>query len=72
MSSKSDAYAVKEGNIQISRAELLNHARSILSILLALIGGWLLLKGKKGRLGDRRNAVATVKRYCHHPHGEWV
>lgn len=47
MSSKSDAYAVKEGNIQISRAELLNHARSILSILLALIGGWLLLKGKR-------------------------
>lgn len=47
ISSKSDAYAVKEGNIQISRAELLNHARSILSILLALIGGWLLLKGKR-------------------------
>ncbi len=47
MSSKSDAYAVKEGNFQISRAELMNHARSILSILLALIGGWLLLKGKR-------------------------
>lgn len=47
LSSKSDAYAVKEGNIQISRAELLNHARSILSILLALSGGWLLLKGKR-------------------------
>lgn len=47
LSSKSDAYAVKEGSIQISKSELMNHVRSIISILLALTGGWLLLKGKR-------------------------
>lgn len=47
ISSKSGAYAVKEGALQISTSELLNHIRSIVSILLALLGGWLLLKGKR-------------------------
>ncbi|WP_315814424.1 hypothetical protein [Paraflavitalea speifideaquila] len=47
LSSKADAYAVKEGAIQISTSELMNHVRSIVSIILALAGGWLLLKGKR-------------------------
>ncbi len=47
MSTKSDAYAMQEGAIQISTSELFTHIRSILSILLSFTGGWLLLKGKR-------------------------
>lgn len=46
-SSKAGAYAVKDGAIQITASEFLNHARTILTIILALTGGWLLLKGKR-------------------------
>lgn len=47
LSSKSGAYAVKEGALQISTSELFTHIRSVFTILLALAGGWLLLKGKR-------------------------
>jgi hypothetical protein len=47
LSSKADAYTTKEGAIHISTSELMNHVRSIISILLAIAGGWLLLKGKR-------------------------
>lgn len=47
MSSRSGAYSVKDGAIRISTSELLTHIRSIVSMLLALMGGWLLLKGKR-------------------------
>lgn len=47
ISSKSGGYAVKEGALQVSTSELFNHIRSIVSILLAFMGGWLLLKGKR-------------------------
>lgn len=47
LSSKSDAYSMKEGAVHISTSELYTHIRSMLSILLAFVGGWLLLRGKK-------------------------
>jgi hypothetical protein len=47
LSSKSNAYAVKDGAVQISTSELLNHSRTILTILFAITGGILLLKGKR-------------------------
>lgn len=47
LSSKADAYTVKDGAFNISTSELFNHIRSIVSIILALSGGWLLLKGKR-------------------------
>lgn len=46
-SSKAGAYAIKEGALQISTSELLNHIRTIFTILLAIIGGLLLLSGKR-------------------------
>jgi hypothetical protein len=46
-SSKAEAYAVKEGAMQLSTSELVNDVRSILVILLGILGGWLLLKGKR-------------------------
>ncbi|WP_276485411.1 hypothetical protein [Paraflavitalea pollutisoli] len=47
LSSKADTFSVNEGDIHISSSELMNHVRSIVSIILALLGGWLLLNGKK-------------------------
>lgn len=47
LSSRSNAYAVEEGTFNINTSELFNHIRSIISILLALSGGFLLLKGKR-------------------------
>lgn len=47
LSSKADTFSVNEGDIRISTGELMNHVRSIVSIILALLGGWLLLNGKK-------------------------
>ena len=47
LSSKSNAYTVQDGAVHISTSELFNHMRSVVSILLALTGGWLLLKGKR-------------------------
>lgn len=47
MSSKADAYSIKEGAIHVTTSELMNHVRSITSIILALLGGWLLLNGKR-------------------------
>jgi hypothetical protein len=46
-SSRAGAYAVKDGALQVSTSELLNHARTIFTILLAISGGLLLLNGKK-------------------------
>jgi hypothetical protein len=46
-SSKANAYAIKDGALQVSTSELLTHARTIFTILLAIIGGLLLLNGKK-------------------------
>jgi type IV secretory pathway VirB2 component (pilin) len=45
--SKAEAYAVKDGALQVSTSELVNDVRTILTILLAILGGWLLLKGKR-------------------------
>lgn len=47
LSSKSGAYTVKEGAFNINTSELFNHIRSIISIILAITGGFLLLKGKR-------------------------
>ena len=47
LSSKSNAYAIKDGAVQITTSELLNHARTILTIILSITGGLLLLKGKR-------------------------
>lgn len=47
LSSKSGAYTVKDGSFNINTSELFNHIRSIVSIILALTGGFLLLKGKR-------------------------
>lgn len=46
-SSKAGAYAIKDGALQVSTGELLNHARTIFTILLAISGGLLLLNGKR-------------------------
>ncbi|MDF2192873.1 hypothetical protein [Paraflavitalea sp. CAU 1676] len=46
-SSKADAYRMDNGAFQISRSELINDVRSVVSIVLALLGGWLLLRGKR-------------------------
>jgi len=47
MSSRSNAYSLKEGAFSVNASELTNHVRSIISIILALVGGLLLLKGKR-------------------------
>ncbi|MBO9562791.1 MAG: hypothetical protein J7621_08460 [Niastella sp.] len=47
LSSRSGAYAVKDGSFNINTSELFNHIRSIISIILAISGGLLLLKGKR-------------------------
>lgn len=47
LSSKSDAYTVKEGAVHISTAELMIHVRSIASAILAFLGGFLLLRGQR-------------------------
>lgn len=46
-SSKAGAYRVNDGNFQVSRSELMNDVRSVVSILLALLGGFFLLRGKR-------------------------
>lgn len=46
-SSKADAYRINDGNFQVNRSELMNDVRSVVSILLALLGGFLLLRGKR-------------------------
>jgi hypothetical protein len=47
LSSKSGAYAVNDGSLNINKSELFNHIRSIISIILALTGGLLLLNRKR-------------------------